>query len=226
MANRGSLAEGGFSARGIVLNLVVNAAIPTLLYMQVKYYRPDSEILALTIAAIVPLLASVVDIVRDHRLNIIGAIVVLGIAVSLIGIALGGDPRILLIRESLLTGALGVACFVSLLFPRPLMFYFAREFTAGGDPVRIAAMEAQYELIPGVRRVHRRITIVWGFAYAGEFVLRVILVYSLPSVLVLAVSPIILGLITVATVTWTFAYARAARRRAAAAGIQLDSEKP
>lgn len=207
-----------------MLNVVINGAIPALLYLLVKRYVSDSEFTALSIAAVFPLIASVVDIVRDHRLNIIGVIVLLGIVISMIGIALGGDPKILLIRESLLTGALGIACFVSLFFPRPLMFYFAREFATGGDPAKIAALEVQYERMPGDRRVHRRITVVWGFAFGGEFVLRVIMVYSLPSVVVLAVSPIILGAITLATITWTFAYARAARRRAAERGIRLDSE--
>jgi hypothetical protein len=62
------------------------------------------------------------------------------------------------------------------------------------------------------------ITVVWGVAYAGEFILRIILVYTLPIAVVLAVSPIILGGLTILTMAWTFAYARRAARR----GAEMD----
>jgi hypothetical protein len=39
---------------------------------------------------------------------------------------------------------------------------------------------------------------------------------------VIAVAPIILAAITVATITWTFSYANAAQRRARESGIQVD----
>jgi hypothetical protein len=213
---------GGFSARGLIQNLVINAAIPVLLYHLSKRYISDSEIIALSIAAVVPLVASVVELSRSRRLNIIGVTTLLGIAVGLVGIALGGDPKILLIRGSFFTGALGITCFLSLCLPRPLMFYFGRELIAAGDPAKIAAMNAQYEQIPGVRRVHRRITIVWGCAYAGEFALRVLLVLTLPSVVVLAISPVILSVINIGTIAWTIAYANLMRRRAKEEGISVE----
>jgi hypothetical protein len=167
---------------------------------------------ALSIAAIFPLVDSVVGVLRTRRADLIAVLALLGIAVSLVGVALGGDPRIILIRESFLTGALGIACFGSLFLPRPLMFYFGRQFVAGDDPAKLAAWNAAYA-IPAVQRVHRLITIVWGFAYAGEFALRVIMVFTLPPAVVLALSPIILGGITILTIAWTFAYARRARER-------------
>jgi hypothetical protein len=222
MAEATTAQPGGFNRRGLILNLVINAAIPLLVYqVSIRYVSP-SEVVGLSLAAVVPLLASVVELARSQRLNIIGIITLLGIAVSLIGIALGGDPKILLIRESFITGALGIACFVSLLLPRPLMFYFALEFAAGGDPARIAAMNAQYEHMARVRRVHRRITIVWGVAFTGELALRVIMVFTLPVAVVLAVSPIVLTAVTVATIAWTFSYVNRMRRQAQEHGITVE----
>jgi hypothetical protein len=58
-----------------------------------------------------------------------------------------------------------------------------------------------------VRRGHRLITTVWGIAYVGEFIVRIILVYTLPAAVVLAVSPFVLGLATIVTIMWTFRYA-------------------
>ena len=85
---------------------------------------------------------------------------------------------------------------------------------AGNDPAKMAQFNAQWQY-PYARFVHRLITIVWGVAYVGEFMLRVILVYTLPAALVLALSPILLGGITIVTILWTFAYARHAGKRGA-----------
>jgi hypothetical protein len=208
-------AQFGGSSAGILRSIVLNAAIPALLYSLTKRYVSDSDVVALSIAAIFPLVGSIGGLVRHRRMSIIAVLAVLGIAVSVGALALGGDPKILLIRESFLTGALGIACFVSLVLPRPLMFYFGREMEAGSDPAKIAAFDAESEH-PAARRVHRLITTVWGIAFVGEFVLRVILVLSLPAVVVLAITPFILGGVTIATLAWTFAYVRTVRKRAAA----------
>jgi hypothetical protein len=155
-----------------------------------------------------------VSIVRQRTLDLIAALALVGIAVSMLAVLLGGDPKLLLIRESFITGALSIACFVSLLFPRPLMFYFGRYFSTANDPARSAQYNGLWQY-PYFRFVNRVITVVWGVAYTGEFILRVILVYTVPPAVVLAVSPLMQGGITILTLAWTFAYARRAARREA-----------
>ena len=132
---------------------------------------------------------------------------------SIIALFIGGDPRILLIRESLFTAGFGVACLASLLFPRPVMFYFGRYFFAGNDPEKRKVFDSRWHN-PIIRRGHRLITTVWGFVYTGEFVLRLILVYTLSAAVVLAVTPFLLGSATIVTVMWTFRYAYRLRDRA------------
>lgn len=205
-------ATTGFNMRGLLVSIVINAAIPFLLYTLSKKYISSSEVVALSIAALFPIADSVIGIVRHRQLDLIAVITLLGIVTGLIGVLLGGDPKILLIRESFLTCALGIACFVSLLLPKPLMFYFGRQMMAGRDPVKRAQFDAQYQH-PYARFVHRLITIVWGVAYVGEFILRVVLVYTLPTAVVLLVSPFLIGGITVATILWTIGYVRYATKR-------------
>jgi hypothetical protein len=95
-------------------------------------------------------------------MDLIAALVFAGFMVSIIAVLLGGNPRVLLVRESFFTGALGVSCFVSLvLFPRPLMFYFGRYFATGDNPAKIAEYNALWQY-PYVRHVQRLITLVWG----------------------------------------------------------------
>jgi hypothetical protein len=198
--------------RPMVRSLAVNAAIPALLYWLCQRSLHMSEVAALSVAAALPAVGSLWGVARRRRLDVIAVVVLLSIAVSMVGVALGGSPRLLLIRESLFTGALGVACFVSLLLPRPLMFYFARQSTAGDDPERIAAFNERWQIL-AVRGMHRLITVVWGVAFTAEFLLRVILVLVLPPVAVLAAAPIISGAVIALTLVWTIAYVRRRLRR-------------
>jgi len=198
--------------RGLLLSIILNAIIPFGVYWFVKHYLNPSEFIALCAAALFPLLYSIYEFSNHRSFDLIAIFALLGISVSILGVALGGDTKILLIRESFFTAMLGIACFISLLFPRPLMFYVGRQFMTGNDPAKMAEFDAQWQH-PYARFVHRLITIVWGSAYVGEFVIRVILVYTLPTALVLIISPILLGAITIGTIAWTLTYVRHAERR-------------
>jgi hypothetical protein len=196
-----------------VRSMLLNAAVPVILFNVAVHGLGWPEVPALGLAALVPLVDSVIELARRRRLDFIGTIVLLGIGVSLVATLLGGDPRLILIRESLLTGALGLACFASLLvLPRPLMFYAGREFM-GTDVESLARYEQTWEL-PAGPHVHRLITTVWGAAFAGELALRVAMVLLLPTSVVLVVGPLVLGAITLACLTWTLAYGRSRQQRA------------
>jgi hypothetical protein len=126
---------------------------------------------------------------------------------------LGGNSQFILIRESLITGVYGLLCFISLfLFPKPLMFYVGRQMMTGGNPARIAAYDAAWQLPQG-RFSHRLITAVWGAALFGEFILRVIITLLLPSPVVLVLGPILLTVAIGGTFAWMFAYIRRVRAR-------------
>jgi hypothetical protein len=196
----------------LLRSVVLNAVIPLALYHLTKSYVSDSEVLALGVAALFPLVESVVDLAGKQTLDPVAVIVLGGVVVSIVSVLLGGGVKLLLIRESLFTGALGIACFVSLLLRRPLMFYFGRFFLAGKDPQESAAFEARWER-PRFRFVSRLITVVWGAAFSLEFAIRVVMVYTLSTSTVLAASPVVLSGITIATIVWTFAFIRRERAR-------------
>jgi len=66
-----------------------------------------------------------------------------------------------------------------------------------------------------VRFAHQLITIVWGAVYVAELFVRVILIYTLSTPLVLVISSILIGGATVSTIIWTFRYVRRVRARVA-----------
>jgi hypothetical protein len=198
--------------RGILLDVALNAIIPFILYRLSKHYISPSELTALAIAAVFPLSKSIFDLLRHRQFDPISLVVLLGILTSGVALLFGGSPRILLLRESLFTGVFGLACFVSLLLPWPMMFYFGRHFVAGDDALKRERFDASWEL-PQVRFANRLITIVWGTVYGTELVARVVMIYTLSAQLVLVFSPVLIGGLTIFTIIWTFSYVRRIRVR-------------
>ena len=196
---------------GIVRDIAVDATIPVVCYYAAKRFFAASDFTALLVASAFPIVKSAWHIGRRREIDPVALLIVLGIASSALALLLGGNPRLLLVRESFVTGAFGIACLVSLSFPRPMMFYFARYFIAGRDPEARKLFESRWEY-PAARRAHRVVTIVWGVVFLAEFIVRVMLVYSLRPAVVLASAPVVTGAVTVATVVWTFRYAGRVRR--------------
>jgi len=207
----------------IAWGMLLNAVVPVILYKLCKRYYSPSELTALVIAALFPLGKSAFDMLRHRQLDPVSVLVLLGITADGVALLFGGSPTLLLVRESIFTGAFGVACFASLLLPRPMMFYFSRYFMAGTDPERQARFNSAWQF-PEVRFCHRLITTVWGCVFVGELFIRLALIYRLPATLVLVISPILLGVLSIGTMIWAFSYGHRVRLRALAHFNQLDSQ--
>ncbi len=89
--------------RGVAYSIVINAALPLIIFSLLKSYTNFSDFWALVICGIPPIIDALVGVIRKGRLDIIAGIVLLSIAVSIILIFFGGSPRLLLIRESFIT---------------------------------------------------------------------------------------------------------------------------
>ena len=223
-----AVSEGG--ARPLVIlpmlrEMLIDAGVPWICYQASMAYLSHSEVVALLIASVFPTVKTLYGLSRRRDLDPVSLLILAGLLFGLGALAFGGGARILLVRESLFTGALGLACLISLLGRSrpPVMFYFGRFFAAGSDPRLRAAFDQNWQY-PAFRRVQRIMTLVWGLVFVGEFALRVVFIYTLSPAMVLAVSPLVLGGASVLTMLWTFRYAARARkagaaRRAAAAAL-------
>ena len=198
--------------RSLVWDIALNATIPAALYLAAKHFLSASEFSALLLATSFPLLKSAYDLTRRRDLDPVALLVLLGLVTSMIAVLVSGNSRLILIRESFFTGAFGLVCLISLVWPRPLMFYFGRYFLAGRDVQRRETFNARWHN-PVVRRAHQLVTAAWGLVYTGEFLLRIVLVYRFTAAVVLAVTPFLTGLATVGTIIWTFWYAARVRDR-------------
>jgi hypothetical protein len=205
----------GMSLRAQLPSLLVNAVAPFAAYQVLTSLGVDS-VLALASSAVFPVLGVGWSFARTRRPDIIGIVslgfILAGVAASL----LSGDPRFVLVKDSLMTGVFGLLCLASLvLFARPLLFYFGRQFSSAGDPARAAAFESMWQY-PHFRAAIRLMTIVWGVGYLVEALVRVGLSFLLPIPVFLILSPLLALGVTVGLISWTVAYARNATRRRAA----------
>ncbi|MET9486854.1 VC0807 family protein [Nocardia sp. NPDC006630] len=103
--------------------------------------------------------------------------VVLGALMSLVT----GDPRVLLVRDSWLFGALGLWVLGSLFTSKPFMLVAARAVvTAKVGAAGAQEWEDRWHTEAGFRRHIRVLTAVWGAGFALDAVVRVVLAYTLP----------------------------------------------
>ncbi len=189
-------------------SILIDAGVPAACYWLSMAFISHSEVVALIVASIFPTLQSLHALIRKGKLDPISVAILMGLLVGVGALFLGGGPKLLLIRESLFTVAFGFACLISLLFRsrRPLMFFFARYTAAGNDPAKCAWYDQLWQYA-GFRRIQRVITLVWGLVFIGEFVLRLVLIYTTSPGTVLAVSPAVLGVASLLAAVWTMRYA-------------------
>lgn len=195
------------TVRSLLPSILVNGVLVYLIYTLLKSYTSASDLVALLVSSVPALLSEIVTIVRQRQLDVLGIIVLVFLAISAVVSFIGGDPKLLLIRESFLTAALAVACVVSLLFPRPLMFYIIRYFATGNDPAKALAFNSRWQY-PEFRRYIRITTLFWGIIYLIEFPMRVFMVYHLSIQQYLAIGPIVFYGLTFVVIGFTIAYGR------------------
>ncbi len=204
---------------GLIPSIVVNAVLPVIGFGQLtgRGWSPTSALIA---TSVFPIAATLFSLARSRTLDGLGVVSLALIAVGIAGTLLSGNPRFGLVKESVLTGAFGCVFAASLLFPRPLAFFFGRQFATGGDPARVAEWNA-YWIYPQFRHVQYTITVVWAAALLAEAAIRVVLVLLLPVGTMVWLSQVIFYAVLISVMVWMFSYVGRARGRAAAAGVDV-----
>src|SRR5664280_332529 len=157
--------------------LLFNVVLPTVTYSLLSD-RGASQVTALLLSGVWPLLETVASLLRQRTMDEFSIFVLILIGLSVVA-ALGfNNPRLLLVKESAVTGLFGVVLLVSLLAPRPLMFYFGRKFATNGTPESLAWWNGLWRF-RNFRSTQRTITLVWGVAMVAEALLHVWLTYQL-----------------------------------------------
>jgi hypothetical protein len=157
-----------------------------------------------------PILWSIAQLVWSRTLDALSVLVITGIGLSLGATLLGGSPRLLLVRESFVTGVVGLIFLGSLLFPRPLMFHIVKTVVAK-QGMGAEAFASRWS-IPGFRFTFYLMTTVWGVGLLVEAILRTILAFTIPIQQFLVASPIISYAIYFGLLGWSFWYGKRRRK--------------
>ncbi len=215
-----------FSLVAAVPALIVDGLCPFLAYKLLMRFVPGmSPATALVFGAVFPAVRVTKEIGKRRHLDILGILILIGIGAGLLGLALGGGPKLFLLRESLVTGMFGLTALTSFAWPRPMMFYIGRQFAAGDHPVAVQAFNASWQS-PSARRAFRIMTLVWTVGWLSEAALRVGMVLTLSIPQVLAISPIVFHGITIGLIAWTIAYGTRVRRQHEKASKPRDPGSP
>jgi hypothetical protein len=196
--------------RSLLPIAVFDIAGPLVAY-QLLRSNGASEVTALVLSGVFPAVWVAVTVVRHRRLDVIGALVLLGIAVgTVLGLA-SGNARLYLIEGSVPTAIFALVCLGSLWTSRPLMYRFAVEFM-GQDTPRGRDFAGRWQY-PGFRHAFRVITAVWGVAYLAEAAARVVIVETTPAGTALTISKVMPYAVAAVLVAWMIAYGQHARRQ-------------
>lgn len=169
-----------------------------------------SAVGALILSGVFPAFGVLLGLARDRRVDAVGVLVLIGIAVgTVLGLA-SGSARLVLLEGSVPTAVFGAVCIGSLWTARPLMYRFAVEFIGADSPKgRDFADKWRY---PGFRQAFRVTTVVWGLAYLAEAGARVLIVESTSTGNALVLSKVMPYAVAGMLAGWNVAYARRSRR--------------
>ena len=146
--------------------------------------------------------------VRQRSLNPFATVMLLVFGIGLALTFVSGDPRFLLVKESFVTGAVGLTFLVTALRGRRPLTLAAQQ---SWHPEQAAELAAEYRDVPAARRGHRFVSTVWGTGLLAEAALRVPLVYLLPINVMVGVSTGMAVLTFVGLAVWTGRYTARAR---------------
>ncbi|MGH3856364.1 MAG: SDR family NAD(P)-dependent oxidoreductase [Pseudonocardiaceae bacterium] len=198
--------------RELLLSVGISIFGTVVVYFLLSPHFPSASIIPLVGALLVPTAANLISIVRRRRLDVFGVLVVIGLLVTLVAALLGGGQRVLLLRETLLTGAIGLACLLSLPLPQPAGYYFSRQLITGNDPAKQPGFQRLWA-DRRFRRTVRQLNGFWGLVLFGEFALQVVMVLTLPVTVVLATGSIVVAAPRIAALAVTFIVGRRVSQR-------------
>lgn len=192
----------GFSARGLLRDLLINAGLPLAAYLLLTRFG-FSTVAALLVGAAFPAVAAVIGIVRERRAGALSIIALLATVMSAVGALLFTSPLLLLARGSLVTGVIGLAFLISLASRRPLVFHVV---ASGRDAAGRQRMETLWENEAAFRRLMTRLTLLWAIGLLGEASARLLLLGILPLPVFLPTSEVLwIGFFALMT-AWSWRY--------------------
>jgi intracellular septation protein A len=179
----------------------LDVAAPVIAY-QVLVRHGVGSTAALMYASGFPLLGIVLAAARNRRLDPVALLSFVAIAVGLVAGLVLHDGRILLVKESIVTGILGLVFLMSLPAKRPMVFVLQRRLLARNT----GSGAEQFDRTWAQRRVRwrsRRMTAIWGVVLIAEATARIGLSFVVSPGTLLILSPLLAAVAFGPLALWT-----------------------
>ncbi|MEU8548403.1 VC0807 family protein [Streptomyces roseoverticillatus] len=175
-----------------------------------------SQVNALLLITLWPAVETLLHLAIRRRVDEFGMMMLALMLLGALSAVAYNSTELMFIKESAITGLLGLTFLGSLAMRRPAMFYLGRKFGTDGSPEGVARWNGLWEF-PGFRRVQYLLTSVWGAGFLLEAAIRVALTYVLPTKTMVLVNNLFPLVVVAALVAWTTVMGKRGRARSAAA---------
>ncbi len=203
----------GFGLRTFLnASLALDLVVPIVAYQAMIHFVGVARVPALVLSGAFPAGNVVRRYVQSRRVDPVGVIVLASILIGAVLSLVSASEKLTLLRESFLTAAFGIGFLVSLL-GKPIMFLLIRQFVAQEDERQLTEWDALWSDVPEFRRTMRQMTTVWGVALLSEFVLKVVMVETLSTDSVQAISGPLIFAFTATLIVVTIRWGRLSRER-------------
>ncbi|GAA5198114.1 hypothetical protein GCM10023346_34510 [Arthrobacter gyeryongensis] len=136
---------------------------------------------------------------KRHSLNPFAMLMVIVFGLGLGLSFLTGDPRFLLLKDSAITGGMGISFLVFAALGHPLTLDAAKTWR----PERARELDRDFHSNPAAHRWHLKVSAVWGAGLIAEASTRAVLVYLLPIDVMVGVSAALAVIVFAALIAWT-----------------------
>ena len=168
------------AARGwAALNMVWDIGAPIGMYYLLRGLGM-STFLALLLAALLPGITSIYQVIRSGKLDGIGLFMVSVTVMSALASLVSGSPRFLLAKDGLVTAFAGAWLLGTARGRRPVVFSFARALLEGRVGPGRESWDLLWARLPGFRRIWRVAGVIWGAATIADAALRFVMAYTMP----------------------------------------------
>jgi hypothetical protein len=164
------------------------------------------------LSGVLPALGIVISALAESRMDVIGVVVLAGIAVGTILGLTSHNARLYLLEGSVPSVVFALGCLLSLRWRKPLIFRLAVELL-GPDTAKGRDVTGAWRY-PVFRRAFAVITAWWGFAYLVEAAIRVAIVSATSTGVALICSKLVPYLFAIALSVWTLLYGEHEKRKA------------
>jgi hypothetical protein len=160
----------------LLLPTLLDIIVPVIVYFVLRKLGVD-QFWSLTIAGVGTGIYALFNTIRRRKLDFIGILVLLEVALSAALIFTTDDPRVVAIKPAFYTALAGVYFLFTCVVGKPVVYVAAEPIASGGDPVRSEAYKLAWDESSAFRARERLITAAFGLALVIESVLRVWIVY-------------------------------------------------